>query len=251
MRNAIVRMSGCMVALVISAGVAAAQPSVENEAPVDEARERAEDAYDRAFILFEDEYATVVSLHDHGYGITGSITTTRSAVPIRGVQRDRLSPIEFYEGVGRSDLAAEYQSGRRKKLVVGGASAGSFGLSVLFAGVAVSKMFGALAYENCDIFSPEWEACTAAEDRRQAAREAEPRKWAIGAGVALVGAFALGAIYRRMDAHPVSESERRLLAHDHNQRLRRELRLPRKRRDVSVSPFVTGEGGGVMAVGSF
>jgi hypothetical protein len=133
---------------------------------------------------------------------------------------------------------------------VGGASVGSFGLSVLFAGVAFSKVFGGPAYENCDVFSPDWEACTAAEERRQAAKEAEAGKWAIGAGVALVGALALGAIYRHMDAHPVSESERRMLAHDHNERLRRELRLPR-RREVSLSPFVSSEGGGLMAVGTF
>ena len=68
--------------------------------------------------------------------------------------------------------------------------------------------------------------------------------------MAFVGSLVFAGIYHSIDPHPVSESERRMLAHDHNQRLRRELRLPR-RRALSLTPFVAGEGGGLMAVGSF
>lgn len=233
--------------------------SGEPEPPVGDARERAEDAYDTAFIAFEDEYAAFISLHDDGYGVNGSVTTTRNAVPIRGIQRERLSPTEFYDAVGRTDLAADYQSARRKKLVVGGVSLGAFTAGLVMFGIGMSKVGDGYDVDlNCSQFgptldNPSWDAydeCRAEESRLMDQADAKATKWFIGGGVAIVGGLVFGAIYRHLDPHPVSESERRLLAYDHNERLRRELRLPRKR-EVSLSPFISAEGGGLMAVGRF
>ncbi|HUQ06542.1 MAG TPA: hypothetical protein VM261_28760 [Kofleriaceae bacterium] len=238
-----------MVMLV--AGTAAAQPS----APLDdEARDRSEAAYETAFIVFEDEYAAYIRMEHWGDYTHGTVTPVRNAVPIRGVQRERLSPVEFYDAVGRDDLASDYQSGRRKQLVVGGVSLGAFGLSATFGTIAMVKWMSGPDFTECDIFSPTWEACNADVDRRARINDAQARNWAIGAGVALVGGVVLGAIFRSIDPHPVSESERRMLAHDHNERLRRELRLPRRRPatpTVSVTPFVDGDAAGLSAVGRF
>ena len=241
-------MSMMVVVAVAGSRVAEAQPSA---APAeDDARDRDEAAYDTAFIVFEDEYAAHISVQHYDHASYGSVTTTRNAVPIRGIQRERLSPVGFYDAIGRADLATEYQSGRRKQLVVGGVSVGAFVGSLVLGGIAFSKVVSGPAYPDCDVFSPTWDACIEAEDRREDARNKEAKDWAIGAGVAFIGGLAFGAIYRFMDPHPVSESERRMLAHDHNERLRRDLRLPR-RRELSLAPFVAGEGGGLMAVGSF
>lgn len=248
-----------LLLLLGAARVAEAQPSA-SAADETEARERAEDAYERAFIVFEDEYAALISLRDHGYAIHGTVTTTRNAVPIRGIQRERLSPIEFYEGVGRADLAAEYQAGRRKKLVVGGISVGSAVAGVVLFGVGMSKMSDAFSVDlNCSQYAPTiddlswaaYDACRAEENRQSDRASGTAMRWFAGGGAAFLGAIALGALYRYLDPHPVSESERRVMAHDHNARLRQELRLPRKRRDVSVTPFVTGDGGGFLATGRF
>jgi hypothetical protein len=244
---------GLIILMVLGgAAVAEAQPSAvevqrEEEA---EARERAEAAYDTAFILFEDEHAAHIEVRDYGYRMTGTVRTVRSAVPIRGIQRERLAPVDFYDAVGRGDLAGEFQSQQRKRLVIGGVSAGTFGLSVVFAGIAMAKVMTGPDFTECDVFSPTWQACNADVDRRARINDLQARNWGIGAGVAFVGSLVFAAIYRTIDPHPVSESERRMLAHDHNERLRRELRLPRKR-PVSLSPFVSSEGGGVMAAGTF
>lgn len=244
---------GLITMLVLGGAVVAeAQPSgaeVEHEAEA-EARDRAEGAYDTAFIVFEDEYATHIDVRDYGHRLTGTVRTVRNAVPIRGLQRERLAPVDFYDTVGRPDLAGEYQRERRMQRVVGGVSAGTFGLSLVFAGIAMMKVMTGPDFTACDIFSPTWEACNADVDRRARINSIEARNWAIGAGVAFVGSLVFAGIYRSIDPHPVSESERRVLAHDHNERLRRELRLPRKR-PVSLSPFVTSESGGLMAVGTF
>lgn len=243
-------------ALIGGANAAEAQPSVAAE---EESRDRAENAYDTAFITFEDEYSAFISMRRFGDQVSGSITTTRNAVPIRGIQRERLSPLEFYEGVGRSDLAVEYQRGRRKQLMVGGLSFGALVASGVLLGVGMSKAGDGYSIDlDCQRYAPtlsdpswvRYDACRAEEERQQDRENGKATKWFVGAGVAFVGALAFGAIYRHMDPHPVSESERRVLAHDHNERLRRELRLPR-RRSVSITPFMAADGGGLMAAGTF
>jgi hypothetical protein len=233
--------------LAMAARFAAAQPS---EPPQGEARERAEDAYDAAFIVFEDEYAAYINIRHDDYASYGTVTTVRRAVPIRGIQRERLAPIEFYSAVGRTDLAEAYHGRQRTKAIVGGASAGAFVLTIVLSGVAMSKVMADTGWDNCDVFSPTWDACLAESDRRERENNRQARNWAIGAGASLVGSLALAAIWRGMDPQPVTENERRLLAHDYNERLRHQLRLPR-RRPVSVTPFASSDGGGVMAVGTF
>ena len=147
-------MSMMVVAAVAGSRGAEAQPSAP---PAEEdARDRAEAAYDTGFIMFEDEYVAHISVQHDDHASYGSVTTTRSAVPIRGIQRERLRPVDFYEAIGRADLAAEYQSGRRKQLVVGGVAAGSFGLSLVFAGIAMTRMSWGPDWERCDVFSPTW-----------------------------------------------------------------------------------------------
>lgn len=225
-----------------------------------EERDRAEVAYETAFILFEDEYAAQIDMRRLGPSVRGSVTITREAVPIRGIQRERLSPVAFYVAVGRADLAAEYRRGRRKKLVVGGASLGAVVTSGVLLGVGMLKMVDAQSIDlNCSQFAPTiddpswtaYDACSSEEDRQIDRATGKAGNWLIGSGVAIVGAFALGAIYGSMDPHPVSEADRRMLANDHNARIRRNLRLPRRRPDVSLAPFVSAEAAGFMAIGRF
>lgn len=182
----------------------------------------------------------------------GTVTIRRNPVPIRGIQRERLGPVAFYAAVGRADLAAEYRSSRRKKRVVGGVSIGALVTSSVLFGVGMSELIDAGSIDlDCSLSSPSYDACSAEEDRQVDRATGMAGKWFIGAGVGFVGFIAFAAIYGFMDPHPVSEAERRLLAHDHNARLRRELRLPRLRPHLSVTPFVSGEGGGFMATGRF
>jgi hypothetical protein len=66
--------------------------------------------------------------------------------------------------------------------------------------------------------------------------------------VSFIAGGALVYVGLGMNPHPVAESDRRLMAHDYNKRLRKQLRLPG---GASFVPYATPAGGGVLAVGRF
>jgi len=246
------RMMVVAVVLASNAAVAAAQPGSAETAS--EEHERAEAAYDTQFIAFEDEYGVEVVVHGYGNTAMGQARYTRNAVPLRGVQRERLSPVEFYDAVGQPSLGSAYRSRSRRRTAVGAVSLGGLVTSGVLAGFAIAALPG-IEFDHCDVFAPGYQACLAAyqvaEDRRVADANTRVRNYGIAAGVTLLGSLVVAGIYRSMDPHPVSESARRLMAHDHNERLRRELGLRRRRAEVSLRPYVLGDGAGVIAAGQF
>lgn len=178
--------------------------------------------FDTSFIAFEDEYSAVYSATRTGNYVYGSARIYSRAVPLRGVQRERLSPENFYLIVGRADLADAYnrRSRKRKILMIGGTLT-AVGGAVLLGAAGVTEMEGS------------------SEDAAKLAI-AGTTAFLLGGVVAYVGIMTY--------PHPVGESEQRLMAYEYNRRLRKQLRLPG---GTSVVPFATTDGGGVLAVGRF
>jgi hypothetical protein len=159
---------------------------------------------------------------------TGRVMATWSIL-YRGKYKQPIEWEDFYNTVGRKDLADEYNSGVtiRTWLVIGGIVVGLAGTGLMF----------------IPLFS-------AGEEQFD-----EDLKWMyIGGGVMLVGSLValFGAYY---DPQPVGASEARRLADEYNQRLMNELGLssrdvaapaPMKKPSVGVSPFVAPGGGGLM-----
>ena len=145
---------------------------------------------------------------------------------------------EFYDAVGRADLAA---SVRRRRS--GGVTA------LVVGGILVNAAFLYPLLNSCDGSFDEVDSCFES-------------RWLTALGVAAAG-FAVGGVglYHVIRRDPLDPPERVGLAREYNGRLRRELGLPQEvgqidRADrafvsLGLAPFVGENGGGMSLVGRF
>jgi hypothetical protein len=226
-----------------SAPVAPPEPATVERVelpPRDEAAERevAELRYRRKAIRFGADLV----IQGNQYGVSA----TRRWVAYRGESHQRLDPRQFYELLGRSDLADGYRSRRNTGmgLMIGGYAAMAGGLIYMLA---------SLDFEGCSFNDPDYRACSDAQDRQN------DRALTVGitAGVA-GGLVALLGHYYWNRPHPISENEAKGLADRYNDDLRRQLGLPvagtpprRRIRDVRWAPVLTANGASLAVGGRF
>ena len=177
-----------------------------------------------------------------------SISTVRNVIAYQGDMRRRLGGRDFYEVVGRDDLAEAYDARRTRAYLLGiGGGVALLGGSYLFA----SNVMGD---GGCDFFADNYDQC-------KADWSAQRRPYAIAGGVIAIGGIVgmgVGA-YFYYHRHPISDSEIYNLGAAHNAKLRAryglataELRRPRTpRRSMMVAPYVVGDGGGLWVAGRF
>jgi hypothetical protein len=208
-----------------AATVEPAAPPVEPPAAtvVDDDREReaAESAYREQAIGFGDEYVVTAS--------DSWVSVSRRWTANQGELGAPLSGAEFYDLIDRPDLARAYH--RRltyKRVAIGAAAVGTMGAFALILTMPNPA--------SCDLGD---EACESAN--RQGFRN---HMWEATGAIALSGVAIVIARYYWAHPHPISESEAKRLAAEHNQTLRDRLGL-------SVAPYVSGQGGGVSVAGRF
>jgi hypothetical protein len=173
----------------------------------------------------------------------GSIT-----VAYQGDMKRRLKATEFYNLVGRADLAESYD----RRVAIGWTG---------IIGGGVASLAGAYLYaehafgiSDCDFSSPNYDACEADFEAQGA-----PYKTAgmVLMGGGLVAMFV--GMYYWYNRNPVDESEVYSLAAEHNSKLRTKyglptasLRKPRKSdHSFAVTPALLGDGGGLSVMGRF
>lgn len=187
--------------------------------------EGAKEEYLENYVWFEE----LVGINESG-GMVGRWTT-----PYRGKYKEPLEGADFYEEVGRPDLADEYRSNQVIKYGVGGG---------LFAAGLGTMTYGLLAEDNCDQYD------VLSSKRDQCSDDASNRMLitvGIGSAMYLVGTY----VFIFFDSHPIEAPEARRLAEKHNKKLRKKLGLsdaPEAAKmkwslDVNAMP---GEGGGLQ-----
>lgn len=199
-------------------------------------REAAEYRYRQEALTFGDE----VQVSSDGK----STSVSRRWVAFQGDIRRRLDGEEFYKVIDRPDLAQQYETRR------------SGGIAALVGGSAA--MLGGLIYMlsktgiDCDIGAPDFDQCLDDHDREL------NQAFLIGGAISAAGGIALliGTYYVR-NPHPISEGEAQTLGQQHNTELRRKYNLsteasPRRRaRNLVVTPYIGGDGGGLAIGGRF
>jgi hypothetical protein len=206
-------------------------------------REAAEYRFRQEAITFGDEVEVTTN---------GKYTSVnRRWVAYQGEIRRRLDGEEFYQVISRPDLAQQYKSRRD-----GGMTAMVAGTLVGLGGLTFITMKGLPDYEGC-FDARNMAQCELEQEERD---RAASRNLVIGAVVAGAGTIALyiGWYYYR-NPHPISEGDAQTLGAQYNGELRRKHNLstdaaPRWRprlRDVAVTPYVAGGGGGLALGGRF
>jgi hypothetical protein len=199
--------------------------------------EGAKQEYLENFVWFQD----IVGVNESG-GVVGQWTTA-----YRGKFKEPLEGADFYEEVGRPDLADEYRTNstlRWTGLIVG-YTAAIGGTLLLFAGE--DTVWCSDRYTD-DIYgeSAGYKKCEAYNDRIEDENE---RLMFTGLGIS-VGGLLVAGIATFYNPHPVDAPEARRLANTHNKNLRKDLGLsdsPEAAKmkwslDVDAMP---GEGGGL------
>ena len=212
---------------------AAAPP--EHDAPsVDPAGE-----YERRYIAFRDEFAISAI---HGPSIT-TVVLTRWSQPVEGKYQRELSYPEFYERVGRNDLADRFRARRNLRigLIVGGA------LALLGGGGVMTWQL----FQNTHAT----DACIL-QGRGGCSEGSDPTGYIAGGVVAGVGFIAMTSAWfvhvQPAEPHQVSE-----MADQYNQRLRRDLGLDHHPAPspppvtFTLAPTLQRDGAGVRLVGRF
>jgi hypothetical protein len=206
--------------------------------------ERADRASEYRFrqeaITFGDEVAVFTD---------GKTTSVRhEAVAYQGDMHRKLEPREFYELVGRADLADAYD--RRTAIAWGGLIGG--GVVAMTGGLLWAKNLN--PSNDCDPLASDYMQCSDRADANAApVRTAGMAMFAVGSVGALVGIY---YIYHR---HPVSDSERYELAASHNAELRAQYGLPTARlhrprttdRSFVIAPYASSDAGGFAIAGRF
>jgi hypothetical protein len=162
--------------------------------------------------------------------------------PVRGLQRERLGWADFYEAIERPDLARKFtRNWRLKKLFIIGAVGGLAGAGALV--FATAECTDA----HTDFLNP---------DNDGPLVIAPCRNLAVGAAV--LGGAGFGMLLTAIILHkqPVSREEARLLAEEHNARLRKKYGLPdhmtkthvsmaarQRELSLSVTPVLLSGGG--------
>lgn len=164
-------------------------------------------------------------------------------VPYQGEVHRKIDGAEFYEIVDRPDLAARYT--RNKQLGWIGAIGGS---AISLAGTLLVSKAIADEGDTCPTSSDPFAPCSGSQGGYKTA------------GFVMMfgglGVMGLGVL-RLASPHPASEKERYELASDYNARLREKYRLPGSARreehriQVGITPYVVGDGGGLVLGGLF
>lgn len=221
-----------------SSAAAAVKEVLRDERREREAREAAEYRFRQEAITFGDQIGVTTT------GRTTTVTSRR--VAFQGDVRRRLSAQEFYQTVGRADLAESYSRryyGGWTALAVGGVVA-TVGTYVWSSGVLE---------DACDAPNAMYPECFDDPDPPSAQTKET-------AGLILTGAGLIGMLVGSWYAwrpHPVSEAEMYDLAGQYNNELRRKHglpvagRAPHRRREVLVAPYASIGGGGLTLLGRF
>jgi hypothetical protein len=195
----------------------------------------AKEEYETRAILFQD--LAVVSVN------TGAVRTW--AMPLKGKYKEPLEGIDFYEYLGRQDLAAQYRSRNmgRWGLVIGGGAVAIAGTYWAATGIGNRT-------DECKYYSSLDNSCLIYKrDTTQATA---------GAVVAGVGYVAALVGYFLFNPHPVDAPEARRLADEFNEALRAELGLSEEdvaravipsepEVEVAIAPAI-GPSGGALAL---
>ena len=207
------------------ASAATMQAVAEVGKTVSAAAAEAQEKYDREHVWFEDWAAVNAG--------TGMVVSTW-AVPYQGKYKKAIDGPEFYEIVGRPDLAEEYRSSQawRTGFAIGG--------GVLTLGGTGLMVMSLVTMGGCDIDDT---ACSDDSTNQ------------LIAGSALLGggllSFTIGAM---IDPHPVEVGEARQLADEYNARLKKDLGLSAAPQapasGVRASLAALPGGAGVMLSGS-
>ncbi len=172
--------------------------------------------------------------------------------PYEGKYKKPLSGDSFYRKVGREDLVQAYGQKMNTKLLLGVVGGGAAAGGLLVATTApIPKA------EDCDFFSPDFDACRQRNDQRHDERFAITLT---GLGISAAG-IGLLTVALLLDPHPVTASEARELADKYNKQLAAELGLsedgsptpPPKPSVIQahLTPVVGPGVAGLQLVGSF
>jgi hypothetical protein len=185
----------------------------------------AEEQFKNGAIGFGSDYTFMLSQ-------TPNLTTvsmTRRWHATQGPLRIQLEPETFYTLVERPDLRAAFKTRRWIRY-------GAYGACVV-------GLVGAMAIAQHAEQLPE--------------RDQGPWKAPFAASLVAMSAGFFVALYLELRPHPISENEAKVLAHEHNQKLRRGLGLPTARRSqarglkLAWTPYATENGGGLVLGGRF
>jgi hypothetical protein len=208
-------------------------------------RELADFQYKRESIHFGQEF----EVHGSIVNGNGSIGMTRRWIAYRGELDQELEPEEFYNVLGREDLAEEYE--HRRRIMIGG---------YVVAGVSAVVGLGAMTVsifshrDDCSVSLPpdQFSMCLANADSARAPY--------LTVAIASLIPLTIGgavAFWYRLHPHPISEGEAKSLADEYNQVLRYKLGLPHAAqrtpllRDVKLAPYAAGTGGGLALSATF
>ncbi|HSP78764.1 MAG TPA: hypothetical protein VLQ93_09560 [Myxococcaceae bacterium] len=146
---------------------------------------------------------------------TQAVVSQRT-VPYEGKYKKPLSGDSFYRKVGREDLVQAYGQKMNTKLLLGVVGGGAAAGGLLMATTSpIPKV------EDCDFFSPDFDACRQRNDQRHDERFATTLT---GLGISTAG-IGLLTVALLLDPHPVTASEARELADKYNKQLAAELGL--------------------------
>lgn len=211
------------------------QAPAAQAAPADAALAAAKQRYQKEYIWFEDVY----------FRSERGNSSWRETHAFRGKYKEPLEGARFYETLGRADLASRYRKRHTTRIGLLGAG------GALFLGGCLYPLVDSLMKEDCSE-SSDFSGCV------ESHLEVTPLVYAgimVGAGGLLM------AIGFNVDSHPLSPSEARTLADEHNTKLRNELGLPADWEPKRVSeatapslrivPMASTSGGGLVLTGTF
>ena len=212
---------------------ASTQSAVDSVTKVGRGKDSAKEDYDKRYVWFEDLAAVTNN---------GAVVAQWSQ-SYKGKYKEPLEGADFYDYVGRADLAATYRSNSHTKMALGIGSGAAYivGTGVMLYGLLAGEQ--TYQDQNCDPASPTFTQC---EDNniagmKRVSDENSSRRMRylyIGVGIDLVG-LALTIADMFVPLHPVTASEARELADKYNKKLQGELGLGPS---ASVAPSPDDEG---------
>lgn len=188
---------------------------------------------------------------------SGRVVSTWS-VPMKGKYGEALVGREFYEYVGKPDLAALYKKRQTTRNIIAASSAVVLAGGAAYWGLSLQET--AATYKGQG--SPCWEFLdqdyNATDEFRSCKKEIDAHNAAVTlVGGSLVGVGSVGLMVPLfMSPHPIKPNERSRLVDEYNQALVKELGLS-ARADAPVEPRVAAsawagpDGGGVTLAGEF
>jgi len=182
----------------VSSSAVSAITHVQKEA--EEGNKKAQEEYDLKFVGFDDGITVNAR--------TGALLATWS-IPFQGKYKKPLEGVDFYQAIGREDLAAKFNQvmAVRNPLVYSGLALIAVGLAVPLVGFVTTDWSTPYNYSPVSLFA--------------------------GLGISVVG-FTLWGVGIHMDPNPVTAIEARQLVDEHNTSLRKKLGLPPLRASLQI-----------------